>query len=75
MPSVLDNLNTAYANVAVLLAEVTASNQPTYTENGRTVQRAEYLQILEQRLLGLKQAIQREESPWMVMTRMRPGGV
>lgn len=68
----IDDLRTAYAQVCQRIVELTASAQPTVSIDGETVNTAEYLQTLLEARERLKKAIQDEESPFVIVTRLRP---
>ena len=57
-PTDANNLATAYGNVCALIAQVTASAQPSYSENGRSVSKTEYLAMLIDKQKALLQALQ-----------------
>jgi hypothetical protein len=69
MPTALDNLNAAYANVAQQIADITANPQPTYSENGRSVSWSEYLSMLIDKQKALLQAIQLAGGPFEIPQR------
>lgn len=46
MPTPLDHLKAAYANIATQLAEMTASPKPSYSSNGRSVSWGEHFNNL-----------------------------
>lgn len=71
MPTPLDNLNAAYANVAQQIADVTANPQPSYSENGRSVSWSEYLSLLIDKQKALLQAIQMAGGPFEIQQRVR----
>lgn len=71
MATAVENLITARDNAAARLAEITASQAPTYTENGRTVNRTEYMTALQAMITSLNQQIA-AMGPFEVRTRMSP---
>ncbi len=71
MPTALDNLNTAYANVAQQIAAITANPQPSYSENGRSLSWSEYLALLIDKQKALLQAIQLAGGPFEIVSRAR----
>lgn len=71
MPTALDNLNAAYANVAQQIADVTANPQPSYSENGRSVSWSEYLALLIDKQKALLQAIQLAGGPFEIVSRAK----
>jgi hypothetical protein len=66
-PTAVTNLQLAYLQSTALIAQVTASAQPTYSENGRSVPKAEYLSMLIEKQEGLLKAIQMASGPFDVM--------
>jgi hypothetical protein len=71
VPTALDNLNTAYANVAQQIAAITANPQPSYSENGRSLSWSEYLALLIDKQKALLQAIQLAGGPFEIVSRAR----
>jgi hypothetical protein len=72
MATVLENLESVYAQVAAELAfvnAVTTNPKPTYTIDGETWNWTEYRQMLMDRLATLKRAIQDEGGPYIVMSK------
>ncbi len=67
--AVVDDLMTAKANVAALIAQVTASPAPSYSVNGVSVSAESYLAMLVQRAKDLNDLIQVEGGPLEVVTQ------
>ncbi len=62
----VSNLNLAYVQICQRIADVTASAQPSYSENGRSVSKSEYLSNLIQQQTTLLQSIQQASGPFDV---------
>lgn len=58
MPTELENLQTSAANIASLIATITASPKPTYNVDGQSVSWGEYLQTLIEQKKNLDKLIQ-----------------
>ena len=69
--AVLDDLNTAYQNLAKQLAQLTASPRPNYSVDGESYSWSEYFHMLNEQLLATEQAIQRATGPFQVSSRIR----
>jgi hypothetical protein len=70
-PADATNIAIAYGNVCALIAQVTASAQPSYSENGRTISKAEYLGLLIDKQKVLLQALQAANGPFELVGRVR----
>jgi len=68
----LQNLQQAFNQLCALIAWMTLQAGPTVSLDGETVNKAEYLDLLIQDRAVLKRAIQDEEGPWQVETRLAP---
>jgi hypothetical protein len=55
MPTPLDNLRAAYANLCTQLAEVTADPRPSYSTDGKSVSWEEHYNGLVERIQKLAQ--------------------
>lgn len=71
MATDLANLQTAYSQTIARLVAVTASTNMTYTVDGETYNKTEYMQALSAQIEVLKKAIQAEASPFEVRTLAR----
>lgn len=66
----LQNLQQAYTNLCALIAWMTLQAGPTVSLDGESVDKAGYLDMLIKDREILKRAVQDEEGPWVVSTRM-----
>lgn len=66
--AVIDTLTTAKANIANLIAQITASPAPTYSLDGQSVSWESYLSMLLDKLEKLNQLIQVEGGVEMATT-------
>ncbi len=64
MPSDLANLKTAYSQILERIVEVTASTQPTYSLDGQSFSRTEYLAQLATQAKEMLETIQILEPYW-----------
>lgn len=64
-----DDLATIRENLVARIASVTASNQPTYTDGSRTVDKAGYLRELFAQLENINR-LMGESAPVEIVTRM-----
>lgn len=64
MATDLEELKTSYSQIVARIKEVTASTQPTYSLDGVSVSRAEYLRTLMDEAKAMKELIQIEEPYW-----------
>ncbi len=71
MATVAENLDTAIANVAIVLASITASPKPTYTVGDKNVSWTEYLTALTNQLHVLRVARQEADGAFVVTSRGR----
>ena len=69
MATVIDNLNTAYANYAQRLAEITVNPEASYSVDGESWSWTEYQSFIIDKMLALEQAIQRASGPFEKRTR------
>jgi hypothetical protein len=72
--AVLDTLTSAKANVASILAEITANPKPSYSIDGQSVSWESYFSMLTDKLEKLNQLIQVEGGPFEQQTQALPGG-
>jgi hypothetical protein len=72
--AVIDDLNTAKANVAAILAQITADPKPTYSIDGQSVSWESYFSMLSDKLEKLNQLIQVEGGPFERQTQALSGG-
>jgi hypothetical protein len=72
--AVLDDLNTTKANVAAILAQITADPKPSYSIDGQSVSWESYFSMLTDRLEKLNHLIQIEGGPFEQRTQALPGG-
>ncbi len=73
-PSVLSNLQVAKANVAAILAQITADPKPSYSIDGQSVSWESYFSMLTGKLEALNKLIQVEGGPFEQRTQALPGG-
>jgi hypothetical protein len=73
-PSVLTNLQAAKANVAAILAQITADPKPSYSIDGQSVSWESYFSMLTGKLEALNKLIQVEGGPFEQKTQALPGG-
>ncbi len=66
MATAVQNIDTAIANCAAQLADVTANPKPTYTAGGRTFNWTEYLKFLTDSMMALQVAKQAAGGPFVV---------
>lgn len=66
--AVIDSLETAKANIALRIAEVTAEKKPTYSVDGKSVSWESYLATLNQQMEMLNKMIQVEGGPQWLST-------
>jgi hypothetical protein len=65
-PIVLENLQTAYEQISALIVGVTANPNPDYSENGRSIPKAQYLSMLIDKQEKLAKAIQVASGPFEI---------
>lgn len=65
----LASLQQTQANIAARMAEITASQNPTYTVGNRTVSKTEYLTALVADLDAVTKSIQLLGGPYIVRSR------
>lgn len=70
MPTDIDQLKTVKSQLLARLAEVTASTQPTYSIDGQSVSRTEYMSALQERMEKINELIQVEEPFWYTSTTL-----
>lgn len=68
MPSVSDNLNTTIAGYATALALDSVNPQPSYTEDGKTVNRTEWRAMLAAKIDALTKTVN-ALNPYCVVSR------
>jgi hypothetical protein len=64
----LELLELSYSNLAIAIANATASPKPNYTEGGRTVAWADYLDGLLAKQAAIKKLIAAEQEPFELVT-------
>jgi hypothetical protein len=72
--AVIDNLNASKANIAAILARITADPKPSYSIDGQSVSWESYFSMLTDKLEKLNQLIQIEGGPFEQQTQALPGG-
>ncbi len=65
-PTDVASMNAEFSQLCALIAEVIASPQPSYSENGRSVSKTEYLSALYERRSKLLTDIQNAAGPFTV---------
>jgi hypothetical protein len=72
-PQVVDqnNIYLAFSQVCALIVTVTASPQPSYSENGRSVPKSEYLSTLIAQQKTLLQSLQMACGPFELQSVVR----
>ena len=68
--SILSDLQTARAQIATQIKDITLSPKPTYSIDGQTVKWTEHLKELRAALRALDEDIQNEEGPFEETTRV-----
>ena len=71
MATVLANLNTKRAQIAVLLVELTVNPKPDYSLDGEQISWGAYFDMLTRQLEAIDKAIQRASGPYSRLTRAR----
>jgi hypothetical protein len=69
VPTAAENLQTAYDNVARLIAEITEDPKPDYSLDGESYSWGAYLDMLTRQLETLQKQLQRASGPFEVRTR------
>lgn len=69
--SALSDIETSIANVAAIIAEITADPKPNYVIDGQSVYWGDYLNVLTGKLESLLRAKQLLSGPFQRATRMR----
>jgi hypothetical protein len=69
MPTVLENLQTAEANLATKIAEISANPKPNYSIDGQSVSHNDYLKMLIENLKQVKEAIA-YTSPFVIKSQV-----
>jgi hypothetical protein len=69
MATPAQNLDTAIANVALQIVNVTANPKPSYNVDGEQVQWTEYLEMLQSQLNALMKSRQDLDGAWLISTR------
>lgn len=72
MPSVLDNLITAKANIAAKIAEISANPKPNYSIDGQSISWASYFDMLNSQLGKLDESIAVAQGPFEMPIEFRP---
>jgi hypothetical protein len=72
--AVIDSLTATKANVAAILAEMTANPKPSYSIDGQSVRWESYFATLTDKIEKLNQLIQIEGGPFEQQTQALPGG-
>lgn len=67
--AVIDDLETAKANIAALLASITANPKPDYSVDGKSVSWATYFRTLTEQLDAINKLIQTEGGPQWLSTQ------
>lgn len=67
----LQNLQTAQANIAQLIADITTNPKPTYSIDGESISWESYLSMLLDKQETLDKTIQRAQSPFCQVSRGR----
>ena len=71
MASIVQNLETAYANYAVQLAAISANKKPSYSIDGESLTWTEYQQFIITQMETLRLAIQQAYGPFSRSSRAR----
>lgn len=69
MATAAENLETSITQITARIVEVTASANPDYTENGRTISKGTYLTQLQQSLNELLALRPKIGAPWIYRSR------
>lgn len=69
MATAAENLETAITQITARIVEVTASAQPDYSDQGRTISRGTYLTQLQQSLKELLDLRAKTGGPYMVVSQ------
>jgi hypothetical protein len=72
--AVIDDLTTAKANIAAILAQITADPKPSYSIDGQSVSWESYFSMLSDKLEKLNQLIQVEGGPFEQQMQALAGG-
>lgn len=70
-PADANNLYLAYVQIGALIVTVTASPNPDYSENGRSIPKATYLGMLLDKQKTILQAIQMALGPYELRSVVR----
>jgi len=73
MPTVSENLTTARANYAAILAEISLNPKPTYSVNGQSFSWVEYQRFLLDSIERLDSLILQAEPPYEYQTEIFSG--
>lgn len=71
MPTAVQNLQTAYDQMAARLVEMTANPKPSYTEQGRSRSWTEYQKFLLDGMKLLREQMIQAGGPYAIVTRGR----
>ena len=71
--AVIDDLKAEYAQVASLRRQLTVNMKPSYTDASGTYTWTEYYDMLGRRMEAIRADIIREDGPFIVAGRGRPG--